>query len=143
MHPFNHRSLRERIIVPLDWQSGQLKSTSPGRYWLPYFIYTGCRCRRGCRCRLYRHPCRRGCLCRRGSRCRRCIPRLHRHPHLHRHFRGRRRITSLEVRLFSRSLLATSRLHFILIVGFPPTTLSMGISVVSLLLVEFGLKQVF
>ena len=36
----------ERIIVPLDQPSGQLKSTSPGLYWLPYFVYTSCRCRR-------------------------------------------------------------------------------------------------
>ena len=41
---------REHIIVPLDQSSGQLKSTSPGLYRLPYFVYTGCRCRRECRC---------------------------------------------------------------------------------------------
>ena len=44
----------EGIIVPLDRQSGQLRSTSPGRHRLPYFVYTGCRCRRGW--------CRRGLL---------------------------------------------------------------------------------
>ena len=40
-------SIREGIIIPLDGPSGQLKSTSPGLYQLPYFVYTGCRCRRG------------------------------------------------------------------------------------------------
>ena len=44
-------SLRERIIVPLDWQPGHLKFTQPGLPRLPYFVYTGCRCRRGCWCR--------------------------------------------------------------------------------------------
>ena len=48
-------NLGEGIIVALDRQSGQLKSTSPGRHWLPYFVHTGCQCRRG-RCRIHRHP---------------------------------------------------------------------------------------
>ena len=30
------------MIVPLDWRSGQLKSTLSGCYRLPYFVYTGC-----------------------------------------------------------------------------------------------------
>ena len=38
-------------MVSLDRTSAQLKSTSPGLYRLPYFVYTGCRCRRGCRFR--------------------------------------------------------------------------------------------
>ena len=35
-----------RVNVPLDRQSGQLKSSSPSRHRLPYFVYTGCQCRR-------------------------------------------------------------------------------------------------
>ena len=31
----------ERIIIPLDRRSGQLKSTSPGLYQLPNLFYTG------------------------------------------------------------------------------------------------------
>ena len=27
--------------MPLDRRSGQLKSASSSRYWLPYFVYTG------------------------------------------------------------------------------------------------------
>ena len=48
---FHVSIFREGIIVALDRRYGQLKSTSPGRLWLPYFVYTGCRCRRGCWCR--------------------------------------------------------------------------------------------
>ena len=36
----------EGIIVALDRLSGQLKSSLPDRYRLPYFVYTGCRYRR-------------------------------------------------------------------------------------------------
>ena len=32
---------REHIIVPLDRRFSQLKSSSSGRYRLPYFVYTG------------------------------------------------------------------------------------------------------
>ena len=35
----------EGIIIAQDRLSGQLKSTSPSHYRLPYFVYTGCRCR--------------------------------------------------------------------------------------------------
>ena len=38
---------REGIIVALDRLSGHIKSTSPGRYRLLFFFYTGCRSRRG------------------------------------------------------------------------------------------------
>ena len=68
----------EGIIEALDRRSGQLKSTLPGRHRVPYFIYTGCRCRRGCWCLLHRLPLlSRGCRCRRRLY-RRGLPRLHR-----------------------------------------------------------------
>ena len=36
--PPYHRINRDGIIVALDLRSGQLKSTSLGRYQLPYFV---------------------------------------------------------------------------------------------------------
>ena len=111
----------EGIIVAPDRLSGQLKSTSPGRYWLPYFVYTVCRCRRGCWFILiffvvtgvedifcvFRHlhrpePSSRPALRRLppGCRCKRGLPRLNLHNCLHRHPRIRRRSAGLEVRLY-------------------------------------------
>ena len=89
-------NLEEGIIIPLDRRSGQLRSTLPGHYRLPYFVYTG---RNPL---LYRHPCQRGCRCRRRSRCRR---RLHLHPFLTRHPRGRRQSAGLEVQLYPPQIL--------------------------------------
>ena len=98
---------RERIIIPLDRQPGHLKFTQPGRHWLPYFVYTGCLCRRGCRWgrgrplpllhRLIYPGFPINSQCRRGSRCRRG---LHRLPLLHQHPRGRQGSANIEVRLF-------------------------------------------
>ena len=113
MHQSQTPGYRERIIVLLDRPSGQLKSTSPSLYRLPYFVYTSCRCRRGQRRRVLLHqPLLHWPFTIQSwaagveeagveSRCRRRLPRLDRHPPLHRHPRCRQQSAGLEVRLYA------------------------------------------